>query len=53
MPKSIRPDHSGGGIGLSNIGKRLELLYPGRHELVIHDEAHTFTVILTISLKHD
>jgi len=44
---------NGGGIGLPNIRKRLELLYPGRHELVIHDEAHTFTVILTIRLKHD
>jgi sensor histidine kinase YesM len=42
-----------GGIGLSNIRKRLNLLYPGRHELVIHDEAHKFTVILTISLKYD
>ena len=53
MPKNIRPKYSSGGIGLSNIRKRLELLYPERHELVIHDEAHTFTVILTISLKHD
>jgi two-component system LytT family sensor kinase len=53
IPKSVRPKHSSGGIGLSNIRKRLELLFPGRHELVIYDEAHTFTVILTISLKHD
>jgi two-component system LytT family sensor kinase len=53
MPRSMRPKHSSGGIGLSNIRKRLELLYPGMHELVIHDEARTFTVILTISLKHD
>jgi two-component system, LytTR family, sensor kinase len=53
MPKSMQPEQSRGGIGLSNIGKRLELLYPKRHELVILDEAHTFTVILTISLKHD
>jgi two-component system LytT family sensor kinase len=53
MPKGLRVDHRSGGIGLSNIRKRLELLYPGRHELVILDEACTFTVILTISLKHD
>jgi two-component system, LytTR family, sensor kinase len=53
VPKSREPDHHPGGIGLSNIGKRLELLYPGRHELVIHDEENIFTVILTISLKHD
>ena len=53
MPNHLRPKQNGGGIGLSNITKRLELLYPGRHELVIYDEANTFTVILTIRLKHD
>lgn len=53
LPKHMRPKQNSGGIGLSNITKRLELLYPGRHELVIYDEANTFTVILTIRLRHD
>ncbi|SIS96166.1 Histidine kinase [Filimonas lacunae] len=38
-----------GGIGLANVRKRLALLYPGRHDLVIHDEPETFTVTLVIS----
>jgi sensor histidine kinase YesM len=38
------------GIGLQNVRKRLELLYPGRHELKIFREAETFMVTLSISL---
>ena len=37
-----------GGIGLINIKKRLELLYPGKHELIIDENEHTFSVTLTI-----
>lgn len=38
------------GIGLTNIRKRLQLLYPGNHELVIESKDNVFTVILNISL---
>ncbi len=38
------------GIGLENVRKRLHLLYPNRHELLIHDEGGIFTVDLTIRL---
>jgi two-component system LytT family sensor kinase len=41
---------TGNGIGLANIRKRLQLLYPDRHELVIHREENTFTVTLIIHL---
>ncbi|GAB4094367.1 sensor histidine kinase [Flaviaesturariibacter terrae] len=37
-----------GGIGLQNVRKRLELLYPGRHSLEVHDESGRFTVTLTL-----
>jgi two-component system LytT family sensor kinase len=37
-----------GGIGLKNVKKRLELLYPGRHQLEIDTEDETFNVLLTI-----
>lgn len=45
-------DKSRSGIGLVNVRKRLELLYPGRHELLIHDEEGIFMVNLTIRIKH-
>lgn len=39
-----------GGLGLKNIRRRLELLYPGQYTLSISDEDTQFTVILII--KH-
>ncbi|MGN6800854.1 MAG: sensor histidine kinase [Ginsengibacter sp.] len=40
-----------GGIGLQNAKKRLQLLYPGKHSLLIKDEGDTFTVELSINLN--
>ena len=39
-----------GGIGLQNVRRRLELLYPGKHELEIFEEKESFTIILNIDL---
>ncbi|NRF40231.1 sensor histidine kinase [Pedobacter foliorum] len=39
------------GIGLVNVRKRLNLLYPDSHELLIYDENDTFTVNITIRLN--
>jgi two-component system, LytTR family, sensor kinase len=36
------------GIGIQNVKRRLDLLYPGRHELKIIDGTETFLVILSI-----
>jgi sensor histidine kinase YesM len=36
------------GVGLSNIKRRLELIYPKRHELVIQKENGQFYVRLVI-----
>jgi histidine kinase len=39
-----------GGLGLTNVARRLELLYPGRHTLTIDNERETYAVTLTINL---
>lgn len=39
------------GIGLKNVQKRLQLLYPDRHELQIHKEPKSFEVRLTLKLE--
>lgn len=47
-PTSETYDTLRSGIGLINVKKRIELLYPNKHELIIHDEDDSFTVTLTI-----
>ncbi|MCB0635707.1 MAG: histidine kinase, partial [Lewinella sp.] len=37
-----------GGIGLANVRRRLELEYPGRHQLLIDEEEEQFAIVLTI-----
>ncbi|MEO6403940.1 MAG: histidine kinase, partial [Ferruginibacter sp.] len=43
--------HSSNGIGINNVKKRLEFLYPGKYELKINDEGDFFTVSLMIKLS--
>ncbi|WP_324027296.1 histidine kinase [Maribacter sp. BPC-D8] len=40
-----------GGIGIENVKKRLAILYPNRHELVINQTAQTFKVNLKLQLN--
>jgi sensor histidine kinase YesM len=52
-------DHSGfsqtenpvGGIGQDNTKRRLKLIYPDRHELIIEQKAETYFVSLTIQVQ--
>jgi two-component system LytT family sensor kinase len=39
-----------GGIGLNNVQRRLNLLYPGKYNLVVNDEIDTYTVELSLVL---
>lgn len=41
------------GIGIQNVKRRLDLLYPGKHELKIINGQETFLVILTIHLDQE
>jgi LytS/YehU family sensor histidine kinase len=40
------PDHSG--IGLGNVTKRLNLLFPGKHDIKINKSETEFEVLLHI-----
>jgi sensor histidine kinase YesM len=46
----FRGKHRDGGFGLANVKKRLELLYPGKHELNILETVTSYHVDLTISV---
>jgi len=39
-----------GGLGLANVKRRLELLFPATHSLVIEDDSEGYSVALTIKL---
>lgn len=48
-PTAISEEKSG--IGLQNVKRRLELSYPGRHELTVHDMADRYSIKLNIALS--
>jgi LytS/YehU family sensor histidine kinase len=47
--KGDQQKDNSGGIGLENVKRRLELLYPGKHTLRIDDLEDTFTVNLELT----
>ena len=46
-------DQSGSGIGLTNLKKRLGLIYPENHLLVCHQENNAYIAELYIRIKHE
>lgn len=51
-PEKLRPPmEKNGSIGLGNVKKRLELIYPDEHQLKIFEEEDMFAVILKIDLS--
>lgn len=44
------PEKNSNGIGLLNVKQRLQLAYPGKHELVIRETIHDYFVHLVINL---
>jgi len=49
-PVSTEIKDGASGIGLANVSRRLELLYPGKHTLTITRENNTFNVSLQIDV---
>jgi len=48
VPESVHAKDQVGGIGLKNVRRQLELLYPEHHELTIESETDTFRVSLVL-----
>lgn len=51
FPKDLEHDKSGSGIGLTNLHKRLDLLYPGRHKVQYEQDENLYRVTLSILLN--
>ena len=49
-PKGPLNQTTAGGLGLPNVRRRLELLYPERHHLMITDQADQYHICLTLNL---
>jgi LytS/YehU family sensor histidine kinase len=43
--------HEKSGIGLQNVQRRLELSYPGKHQLIMEDKAGQYIVKLNLTLS--
>lgn len=52
-PTQPVPHQGKGGIGLVNVQKRLELLYPGKHQLEIKKSEDVFDVHLQVQLQSE
>jgi sensor histidine kinase YesM len=50
MPKQLHP--RSGGIGLVNVRRRLDLLYPNNYQLKVEDAPSTYTVNLHLKLEN-
>lgn len=51
LPQSTRQKDTTGGIGIENVSRRLSMLYPDKHRLVISEKERTFSVTLDLTLS--
>lgn len=50
--RTVNPsDNPSSGFGIGNVKKRLDLLYPGRHELKIESDQRNYSVMLKLKTK--
>lgn len=48
---AVQQEAKSGGIGLANVEKRLEILYPGQYQLDIQNDGKVYQVSLTLAMK--
>ena len=48
----VRIHKKSGGIGLKNVRRRLDILYPGQYELEINDNPNTYNIELKLNLEN-
>ena len=54
LVSAIVKDNQAHGVGLDNLRRRLELLYPEKHNLLVTDKGEEFHILLTLELnEHD
>ena len=51
-PEEINAKDRNNGIGLRNVQKRIQLLYPSQHEFKIENEPNAFNVFILVPLHH-
>jgi len=51
-PEKINTQDRNNGIGLKNVQKRIQLLYPLQHEFKIENLANAFNVFIRVPLHH-
>jgi hypothetical protein len=49
-PLQVASQNNGNGIGLKNVQKRLQILYPGQHELLIQSTGEEFSIYMQVPL---
>ena len=52
-PSITLPKKENKGIGLNNVNKRLDLLYPGKHQLDIYSTEDTYSVNMQLLLEEN
>lgn len=52
VPYLQQPASTPGGIGLENLRRRLNLLYPGKHSLSIENNKEAFVAELKLRYEH-
>jgi two-component system LytT family sensor kinase len=48
---TVQPEIERGGIGIANARRRLDLQYPGRHDLKVADNGDSYEVLLNLNIN--